>query len=445
MTHLRAAATHGLVLVVAASGGACAASQTLPTPWARSRSAAAAGLSGVWLLTVRTNEGVEVVTRMTLESRDARRWQAYSRPGALRPVLGGRRYLLARMLGKLPPHGSLAQMSGTAEWRGEEKIVQGTLTSALGRFYLAGTVVRGRLVAELRRDSLGPAAGSIGGTRAPDDQPVRDYRTLAANIRRALADSIYDPGLLDRPEWKGFVQQLDASLAAARDDADALLGFYAARPRLRMSHLHLLRYPEPSGLSLDSLLRRISAPPDSLVSLAFPAPGVAYLRVRRWVRVLSAVDRAFVRIDSAAAHTLVMDIRGNPGGDVTSIAPVTHLTRDSMPAGVFLGHRWYRSHRAPPTPAEAARLPSLSRADGASLVDMVREHGAVTGIVPPREPYFAGTVYLLTSRRTGSASEALAHLLKATGRVTLVGERTAGAILSAPTHSLGDGWILILP
>jgi tetratricopeptide (TPR) repeat protein len=54
-------------------------------------------------------------------------------------------------------------------------------------------------------------------------------------------------------------------------------------------------------------------------------------------------------------------------------------------------------------------------------------------------------VFLLVDALSGSASEPLAHILKTSGRATLVGERTPGAMLSAPPHPVGDGWVMIFP
>jgi tetratricopeptide (TPR) repeat protein len=54
-------------------------------------------------------------------------------------------------------------------------------------------------------------------------------------------------------------------------------------------------------------------------------------------------------------------------------------------------------------------------------------------------------VFLLINGGSGSASEPLAYFLKTTGRATLVGEPTPGAILAAVPHPVGQGWVLTLP
>jgi hypothetical protein len=417
----------------------------IPLFLAASPAAAQTVPGGQWLFTLRPAGGGELVVRLAVEPAGAGRWRAFSRPGAAGELVGWPRATLGRLLGKLPPRGALVRVeNGTATARGDQLLVTGRLVAlSLGERTFSGVLADGRMHGELRRISGSPA-GTFEAVPAADPRPVRDYRALAARMRDSVAARIYDPALLDRPEWRSFFRELDARFASVPDDVHAMAVFYALTPRLRMSHLELFRDPRIAATPLDSLLAD-DPNPDALVGLSFPAPGVARLRAARWSGVTSAVDRAFVRIDSAAPHTLILDIRGNPGGDVSSMSPVTHLVRDSLQAGVFLGPGWYRTHRAPPTSAELAAIPVLSDGGAKTVIHGVRRHGALRGVVPPRAPYFGGRVFLLVDGRSGSASEPLAHLLKTTGRATLVGERTAGGMLSAPPHPVGDGWVMIFP
>jgi C-terminal processing protease CtpA/Prc len=77
--------------------------------------------------------------------------------------------------------------------------------------------------------------------------------------------------------------------------------------------------------------------------------------------------------------------------------------------------------------------------------DMLREHGALRGRVQPTPTPFSGSVYVLIDSGTASAAEPLAALLQSEHRATLIGERTAGAMLSSESIDLGNGWSLRLP
>ena len=409
-------------------------------------------LNGPWHFTFTQPDGRTMTTRVTVAQEADGRWSAWSREGAAGEMVSGPKAILGRMLGKLPPRGALLNVEGGRLAAGGAGSAGTTVTARLvspftGNRWLVGTMAGGRITGEMRRDSAGPAAGTFEGVPAPDARPLRDYRALAGRVRQALADSLFDPHLLERPEWRGFLRGLDERLARATDDLDAMAAFYALKPRLGISHVEFFRNPTLHGLPMDSLLARYAnADPATLVRLTFPAPGVAYLRVDRWNAVTPWVDSAFVRIDSARPRTLVIDVRGNPGGDVSAISPAMHLARDSQPVGVFLGRRWFQVHRTPPARDTLRFLATADEHGGAmSVLGGVRDHGAVVGVMPPRAPFFGGEVFLLVDRRSGSASEPLAHHLRVTGRATLIGERTAGAMLSAPPHSIGDGWMLVLP
>lgn len=421
----------------------------LPASVSSAQPTAARPPTGPWVVTIARTGGQEIAVHMTFEPRGRGRWEAFSRSGAIDEFLGWRKATLARIARKRPPRGALIHIeNGTvSSIGGDSARIRGRLASPfLGNHYLVGTMQGGRLRAELRRDSLGPMTGSMDAVAASGSAPIRDYRALAARVRRTVTDHIYDPELPRRADWRNFLDELDRRLGRARDDADAMVAFFGIRARLRTSHFELIRAPEIAATPLDSLMSMQTGDPATLVMLTFPAPGVAMLRVRRWDKVSPAVTHAFQRIDSARPHTLVLDIRGNPGGDVSSASPAAHLLRDSTTIGVFLGRKWYAAHRSPPTAAELRTLPTISDDRSASTVLYgVREHGALVGVVPPTGPRFDGPVYLLIDGGSASASEPLAYLLKSTGRATLVGERTAGAMLSAPPLDVGEGWVLRVP
>ena len=63
----------------------------------------------------------------------------------------------------------------------------------------------------------------------------------------------------------------------------------------------------------------------------------------------------------------------------------------------------------------------------------------------PSGPSFKGKVWVLTSKRTASAAEMAADAFKQSGRVTIVGEKTAGEMLTQSPFDITEGFQIFLP
>jgi Flp pilus assembly protein TadD len=404
-------------------------------------------VAGRWIVVLTPPNRGEAAVRMTFEQSRGLRWSARSRPGAARAFVSWSKYTMGRVLGKVPAGGALVYVTnGAIDTSAGAARLRGHLTSPIfGTFYVMASLERGTMRGELRRDSLGTAVGGFTAVRDTVSGPLRDYSAVARNIRRELGAHVFDPRLGRSKSFLEFFDALDAGFAKARDDLDALVAFYSRVQRVGTSHIELIRDPVLAVQPLDSLITRVAGPPDSLVFPSFPATGVAYIYVRRWDQVTPAIERAFARIDSARPHTLILDIRANNGGDNSAASPMFHLFRDTSRAGVFVSKKWFAAHSAPPTEAEQRAAALMTRAKGVELIVAIRERGMVPVAVEPRAPYFGGRVFLLVDQYSGSASEPLAHHLRATGRATLIGTRTAGAMLTGLPHAVGDGWVLIVP
>jgi len=436
---------------VVAGALSVAPSHTSATRLRQSPKLDAAQLNGTWRVSLHETDGVELVFRMTfaVTGKEPLRWEAYTRQGAAREMVGGGTAFLGRLLGKMPPHEALIYIGdGTAEERGDAVSLKGVLESPfLGHRDFNGILTDQTIRGDLARSSSGVKAGTMEAVRDNSTEALRDYPALGAELERAIRASIFNPVLLQRREFSQFFDEIGVRFARARDDLDAVGAFQALKPSLRTSHLEFIRNPRLASRTVEDVIagdKDIN--PDTLVRLSFPVPEVAFLRITKWDRVAPAIDRAFERIDSAGSRVLILDIRSNPGGDATSMAPVAHLMNQQAMVGTFLGRKWYEAHGAAPTSSDLAGIRSAgSDVSPLQLLNDLREHGALVGRVVPRAPYFAGAVYLLVDHTTGSASEPLAHFLSATRRATIIGERTSGAMLMALPHALRDGWVAIIP
>src|SRR6185436_18500446 len=188
----------------------------------------AAPLSGTWRVSLHEQDGVELDFRMTFEQREGT-WEARSRPGAAREIVGGSKAALGRLLGKMPAHEALMTVEdGTTDSTGALK---GVLESPfLGRRELAGTLSEQRIHAELRRGPDHVLAGTLDAVPDTSEGPYRDYPALAGALSTAIRQNLFDPALLERPEWRRFFAELATRFAVARDDLDVIGTFQALRP-----------------------------------------------------------------------------------------------------------------------------------------------------------------------------------------------------------------------
>ena len=280
-------------------------------------------------------------------------------------------------------------------------------------------------------------------SRPSAPEPVPDpseYVRLGPQIRTAVEAEYYAPAELSEPQWAQFWRDLDTVLVEATTDDEVRTRFREAARGVGVSHLDLFR--------LGAGETAFAPPPGDPVTLEVGDDGVAVLTVHGTFsvdRTIRPVAEAFGSVAAEAPRALVIDLRRNPGGDVSSMLLAGHLIERPAPAGLFLSRVWWETHDAAPPPSEWSSLPLLTSPDMDAFFRALDERGALVGFVPPMQPRYDGPVYLLTGPNTASASEPLVYLLQSTGRATVVGQRTAGAMVSSTMTDLGDGWMLQHP
>lgn len=272
---------------------------------------------------------------------------------------------------------------------------------------------------------------------APSASGPPGHLALLPSIRSAVEATYYAPAEFDEPRWAQFWADLEAGLAAAETRPQAQAALREAAATLGVSHFDLIRPQDAAGGGEAS-------PP---VSFELGDDGVAVLRIDAFSvsRTMPQIAEAFQTIAGADPRALIVDLRENPGGDVSSMLLAGHLIQQPAPAGLFLSRTWWTRNDAVPAPEAWSSLPLLTSPDMGAFFDALETEGALVGIVPPLRPHYGGPVYLLTSGATGSAAEPLVYVLQARGRATVVGERTAGAMVSSTQTALSDGWVLQHP
>ncbi len=157
-----------------------------------------------------------------------------------------------------------------------------------------------------------------------------------------------------------------------------------------------------------------------LIAIRRLPANIGYLKLRYFAdgsEGSALVDAAMRMLKDSDA--LIIDLRENTGGGgAADERLIGHLSRSPLPMEAI---RW--------------RQP-----DGTVTIDQRRPSIAEDGPLYPDKP-----VFLLTARRTFSAAEAFALTLKASGRATLIGERTRGGANPGRFQPLAHGLGVFIP
>lgn len=148
---------------------------------------------------------------------------------------------------------------------------------------------------------------------------------------------------------------------------------------------------------------------------------------------------------------LIIDLRGNTGGGIAALRVMSFLTPDRIPVGFALDRRrttanldteklsFPRFTRIPPSPRSLWLLGLRFAPAMLSKKSIVLQTEGL-GRMP-----FHGRIVLLVDRHTASAAEMIVAFARENKLATIIGEKTAGRLLSSTSVKVGKGFRFALP
>jgi C-terminal processing protease CtpA/Prc len=182
--------------------------------------------------------------------------------------------------------------------------------------------------------------------------------------------------------------------------------------------------------------------------------GLGYLKVAMFpgligVEVANEISHAVEglgKIDS-----LIIDLRGNTGGGIGALRVMSLLTPDMIPVGFALD----RKRVTPHLDSEKQRfrrfhaIPASKKALWMLALKFAPAMLAKTPIVLETEGLgnkaFHGKVTILVNRHTASAAEMIVAFARENNLARIIGEKTAGKLLSATSVKAGHGFRVAFP
>ena len=271
-----------------------------------------------------------------------------------------------------------------------------------------------------------------------------DYPAVVAAINETLRAYHYDPSELDSEEYR----RIEAAVSALGDSADSdeafLNGFREIWQNGPFSHVTLNKAQQSAAEMADYVdTMRIGGGGASLTWRG----EIAILTVRTMMGLdtIEEIGAAYDDIVGEGAAALVIDLRENGGGAFAVRPLVSHLIAKPFDAGLFVSQRWNAVQTREPNRSDLQTVEPWEGWSVKAFWTDVQTNALTRISFTPAQPHFEGPVYVLTSKWTASAAELAADALKGAGRATIIGEKTAGQMLSQKMYDVPGGFHLGLP
>lgn len=157
------------------------------------------------------------------------------------------------------------------------------------------------------------------------------------------------------------------------------------------------------------------------------------------------VFEAYLEIAGNEAKSLIIDLRNNTGGTFAGVPIIGHVLTDSIDAGIFVSRKWWENNTRAPNLTDIQELTPWQGWSLKSFWYDVQENPLTRVQFMPMYPHFDGPVYVLISNKTASAAEFTIDALAQEEKVTVIGQTTAGEMLSQKMYDLPYGFQLSLP
>lgn len=404
-------------------------------------------LGGHWHITLRHPSLGDLRSTLDIKFTNEMEFKAHSHRRAVRHMVGGIKASTAGVFSKkaMLKSGAFINMDkGTATLSDGELLFSAKLDMVVAPpFTCQGRVENGILRIPLKNAS-GQAVGIIEGVKANPVGSIDNYPAVVTDLMQAFENHIYDRRVLSSKAWKTFARKMTDLGKVAHDDLDLVFGFYTYSKKLPFTHKGFFR-TENSRADSEMMKKRFSFLKGQ-VSLEEKTPETVVLTIKSFRCPGADVDSVMQLVLSRNYRNLIVDIRGNSGGALEGgMTLAKYLTPKEMPTGVYLTQKWFNQHPAPPVAAELAQMDVFNKPDVIAFLEELDTKGFVVLKVQPGSQQFRGNLFLLTDGRSASACEPLAWNMKHAGYGTVVGESTAGAMLSASTYPARNGFMAVIP
>jgi hypothetical protein len=260
--------------------------------------------------------------------------------------------------------------------------------------------------------------------------PIADYKQISDSIISITTGKIYNPALVKNKKWLRFSNNIRTKSAKVYDDLEFMLLFFSQVNTVGFSHYALLK----TSVDLEKTYN------EPQIECEIFSDSIVYMQFKTLSGRAEEIDSVFIQYADYPCY--IIDLRDTPGGKFeTTYKLASRLSQQNSPAGTFVCRRYYEDSAFR---NDKDKFYILEEKDFSHFAAVLEEKQAVK-IEFESQNSIQSKIYILTSKRTASACEALVSGLKREKNIQIIGEKTAGNMLSPTVHSIGNNYFLIVP
>ncbi len=359
-------------------------------------------------------------------------FEAYTRKNALKDIAGTFTYTLAKTAGKLR-HAEIVFIDGKASRKGDSLTLIGTF-NYFDKQYPFSASISGNSFKGRYTDTKNKSHGLIG-IKVPDNKPLKNYPSIINSAFSVAEKYLCYASWLKSSEWLDFKEKISELKPKIADDYELAASFFWLSKKLPFSPFTISKFNSTENLKRaknKASVRELTAQAALLEPNTLPS-------------TKSEMDSLASVIDKRGYSKLIIDLRGNyRNNPFVAKELVNYISSKKLDVGVYLTRKWFDANHRPPGLQECQKV--FENFSGANYTngDLSKGTGENLKIIP-RSKTFKGKVYVLTDSKTSKVFEALVYTLKNESIATIVGQKTAGALLLSEKFIINNEYELVLP
>lgn len=374
---------------------------------------------------IQDDEGFDYIINISTEGNNL---EGFTRPKALLDYASKFQYGLVKLLSSLK-HPEIIRFRANLK---NEKF-EGVYNSLFSEYKIIGNIKQDSISYSLYDKTNNELFKKLKGIRIKDFEK-KDYKKLIENLIRITESNIYDPKFPESKKWRKFKETMRKNSSKISDDLELQIGFFTSIRPFDFSHYYLVSRKQQDNIN------------EEIFSLKEISKSIAVLKIRKFSGKSIEIDSLLDSIYNKKYDNLIIDLRDNPGGDFATALPLANfLTNKELISGFFPNKNWYLENNRLPNKNDISTFNIFTEGTFKDFNTKASSKYGVSIQTKGTKRKFNGNVFFLVNENTGSTAEALIIGIKEYGLGKIIGNRTAGSLLSAESFNLDEDIMILVP